>query len=337
MHENLKFTLITVIRNEQDILNTFLNHIDALFDEVYLVDHRSVDQTGNILQSSVTNHKNWHYITFEANALYQKEITTLLMHTAFGKDADCVFFLDCDEFIQVSSRDELQQIAIGLYDSATAGGLPWKNCIVDNLNKGQFTYESSIWMNPEPSHFSKICVPSTLYNKYSGRLSITQGNHQVLDSENNVLDTIDIGYLLHIPIRSRYQFIKKSLQSSLGNIARTTRKPGESYQFFEMLKMIKSGTISDDIIRGCISLYQKELSIIPISKKQIKIQRYIKTSLRNLGIHSTHKISSPLGPKDPYIVERILSDQILSWESENPQLLAYDEKKGEIFIERPEL
>jgi hypothetical protein len=100
----MKFSLITLIRNEQDILNTFLNHVDALFDEVYLVNHRSLDNTACILKSAVKQRSGWHYFALDLNAHYQKEVSNLLIQHAFNRGANFVFFQDCDEFLQVKDR-----------------------------------------------------------------------------------------------------------------------------------------------------------------------------------------------------------------------------------------
>jgi hypothetical protein len=193
----MKFALIATIRNEQDILNPFLNHIDALFDEVFLIDHRSVDQSSSILKSAAKQRKSWNYITFDINGHYQKETSTLLMRYSFKRDVDFVFFLDCDEFIQVKNREELERKVRGLSDSITGGCFRWINCVVDDLNRPQIKYKSPIWMNLEPSQFTKVFTPRSLYEKYGGNISLSQGNHQILDPKGNVLSTSEIGQFDH--------------------------------------------------------------------------------------------------------------------------------------------
>jgi len=41
----MKLAVAALIRNEIDIIGTFLQHIDALFDHVVLMDHGSIDGT----------------------------------------------------------------------------------------------------------------------------------------------------------------------------------------------------------------------------------------------------------------------------------------------------
>jgi hypothetical protein len=328
----MKFALVTTIRNEQDILNVFLNHIDALFDDVFLVDHRSVDRTSSILRSTVKKRKTWTYITLDVNGHYQKETSTLLMRYSFTNNADFVFFLDCDEFLKVKNREELEQRVKGLSVSSTGGSFRWINCVVDKLDRSKFKYKFAIWMNTEPSQFTKVFIPRSLYEKYNGNISVSQGNHQVFDPEGNVLYTSEIGHIIHLPVRSRFQLINKAIQSSLSNLSRVNRLPDENYQLYEILKMIANGAMSDDVIRGCIYLYQKEAKIIPISMRDLRDGKYQKTSLKDLCIATTQKFSFTFPHNNLHIIEQSVSDQILSWGNQNPENLMYDEKEGRISI-----
>ncbi|OGO28644.1 MAG: hypothetical protein A2136_07500 [Chloroflexi bacterium RBG_16_54_11] len=191
------------------------------------------------------------------------------MQYAFNKDADFIFFLDCDEFIQVMDREQLEKKVFGLYDSAKAGSFHWINCVTDILDRLLLKYNTGIWTNPDPPKFVMVCVPRSLYKKYSGNISRCQGNHQVIDPESNFMSTTEIGWSIHVPVRSLEQLKVKAIQSSLSHLIRPNRLPDENHQFFEMLKMISRGEMSDDFIRGCVYLYQNETKIIPISKSDL--------------------------------------------------------------------
>jgi len=327
----MKLALITIIRNEQDILNTFINHVDALFDEVYFVDHRSLDNTASIIKLAMKRRNGWYYFASDMNAHYQKEVTNLLIQHAFIRQADFVFFLDCDEFIQVKHRAELEAITKGLFDSATGGSFRWINCVPDKLDRPTFKFSSTIWKSKEPSKFTKVCIPRSLYEQHQGKIFISQGNHQIVDSEGNFMDTLEIGFMLHLPVRSKNQFINKAIQSSLSHLSRTSRLPDESYQFFEMLKLIAQNDISDDTLRGCVYLYQKEAKIIPISKLGLH-ENWQKTSLRALQIASGNEFSFSYPQPGPHLIEQVVSDHVLSWTVENPNNLVLDENEGRIYI-----
>ncbi len=151
----MKLSLITLIRNEQDILNAFLNHVDALFDEVYLLDHRSLDSTSQILIKAASLKKGFRYISVDVNGYYQKEISTLIMHHLFNNGSDYVFFLDCDEFFQIKNRNELENRLQELSNNNSVGSVRWINCFPDKLNNRRLNYQSSLWYSSEYSHLSQ--------------------------------------------------------------------------------------------------------------------------------------------------------------------------------------
>ncbi len=330
----MNLAAIYMIRNEQDILNVFINHVDALFDTVYLIDHRSIDSSEEILRSAVRQREGWTYIKLETNGHYQKETTTFAMRQLFKQGADCVFFLDCDEFIQIKNREKLEKIVVVLNNSRTVGSFRWINCVPDFLDRLQFNYNSVFWKSRELSQHSKVLIPKSVYDQYMGELFLSQGNHLVIDSGGKVLDTLEIGHLIHLPVRSRRQLIRKAILSELANISRSTRKPGEGFQFKEMLRTFANGEPRDDMVRGCVNLYQSTSKIIPITKMDLTNGMYQKTSLKKLGIASTHKFSFEINPVDTNFIERAVADQILSWEDEDSGNLVYDEKGGRIFIKK---
>ena len=330
----MKFGLVVLIKNEQDILNAFLNHIDALFDFVILIDHRSVDNSTEILKKAVSQRMNWTYISLDVNGYYQKEAENLVLPRLFEIGVDFVFFLDCDEFVQVQSRKELEETVVRLNQPSMVGNFRWNNCINDDIHTQQFENKSSIYKCKEQSPYSKVLIPRSVYEHYMGKIYLSQGNHQVLDLDGKVLESFEIGNLIHIPIRSRKQLINKAIRSSMACIARSNSSPGESFQFFKMLEMIANGEISDDMVRGSICLYQNESKIIPISKSDLNKSNYLKTSLKELKIATSHKFSFGFDHRDIYILERNVANQILSWGSENPGKLIYDQKEGRIYIKQ---
>jgi hypothetical protein len=258
----------------------------------------------------------------------------LIIQHLFERNVDCVFFLDCDEFINIKNREELVKIVTVLQNSQIAGSFRWVNCVPDILNRSQFQYESAIWKCTECSQYSKVMIPRSVYNRFEGNISFSQGNHQVLGSDGNALNTLEVGTLIHVPVRSRNQMIQKTILSSMAHLSREGRKPGEGYQFKEMLKPITSGELSDDWVRGCVNLYQKASRIAPISKIDLTNGLYQKTSLKKLKITSTQAFSFVPQPKDPCFFERSIAEQILFWEDEDPKNLRYDEATGKIFIQK---
>jgi len=331
----IKLSLITLIRNEQDILNVFLDHIDALFDEVYLLDHRSIDYSSKILINAANLRKGFRYIKVELNGHYQKEMSTILMHHLFENGADYVFFLDCDEFFIFKNRNELEQLILELGEKETIGSVRWINGFPLDLSNSHLNYFSKLWISSEESPFSKVIIPRSAYEKYNKKLSIIQGNHLALDEDGKPLETKEIGQLVHIPIRSKEQLISKVIRSSLSDFSRITKMPGESYQYKEMLKLIMNSKLSDDEIRGCINLYQKEGKILLISKQDLKRGNWIKTCIEELNIARTNKFKFRFTKQNANQINlQIIADHIFSLENENPEDIVFLDSESKISLRK---
>lgn len=246
----MQLGVITQIRNEIDIINTFLSHIDNLFDFVYLVDHQSIDGTEKILKDAVSSRPKWKYFFLDVKTRLQSSVTNLLLNQAFSDGIDYLFFLDADEFIEIESRFELEIKVQNLNQMFSVGLLSWKNCICNDFHEISFSQFSKIWIPSETSNFNKIIISKYLYEKCEKRLTVSQGHHGAYDSNGIGIPGIPIGTLLHIPIRGLQQTQKKVILTVISYRGFSYRKPGNSYQYYEMLKKIADGKVTDNDIRG---------------------------------------------------------------------------------------
>jgi hypothetical protein len=117
-------------------------------------------------------------------------------------------------------------------------------------------------------------------------------------------------------------------------LAKSYRNPAEGYQFLEVLKMLARGEISDDVVRGCIYLYQIESKIVNLPIKDLTNGKYSKTSLNDLKLASSHKNFFDFPFQKPELLEKMVANQILYWENEDPKNLIYDKNKKKIYISR---
>jgi hypothetical protein len=205
-----------MIRDEIDIIEPLLCHLDALFNKVYLLDHKSVDGTTEYLKQAVAQRSEWVYIALEFNGTFQKHVSNILLKRAFADGADFVFYLDADEFIWVKDRQELEASVQRLQDCDSVGYLSWRNCLPFRLNEGNFSFDTRIWLHDRSSIYKKVIISRTLFERLNGNIVVLEGNHIAISSDNDKLEPIDLGLLIHIPIRSKKQAEKKlSSQPSL--------------------------------------------------------------------------------------------------------------------------
>jgi len=240
----MKLGLITLIRDEIDIIRSFLGHVDALFDRVYLIDHQSIDGTDCILKEVSREKSKFTYYQLEAKIMLQKAVSNLFIPEAFSAGIDFLFFLDADEFIQVTSRADLEeQLTQNDYSSSIAC-LRWKNCILDDFNNTSFDFNTSVWIPQEKSNFIKAIIPLEFYKK-NLKLQIGSGNHLVF-LNNQMVPSKEIGTLFHIPIRSRNQAIKKALISYIAISTIKNRGSGNSFQLLNMIEKIAKADVTDN-------------------------------------------------------------------------------------------
>ena len=125
--EAFELHAIAMIRNEADLLSTFLARATALFDKIFIVDHQSTDGTRTMLEQRATDCQRIEIFDFRYQAYYQSEISNCLTRHAIAKGADWVFFLDADEFIDVDDRESLERLVKNF--SHEVMHLPWANLI----------------------------------------------------------------------------------------------------------------------------------------------------------------------------------------------------------------
>lgn len=326
----MKLGLVTIIHNEQDILGEFLNHIDALFDYVLLIDHLSFDNSREMIQTAAKHRTNWRVFTYESAGFFQNEISKLAMSFLFERNMDAVFFLDADEFIQVKNRKAFEQLVDQVSSPPQAGCFRWNNALTELVNR-PFTSDTPIWQCNEPSQYQKVFIPVSLHKQFKGKLFLAQGNHLVSNGRNNPLDTIELGRMIHIPIRSRRQLFEKVIRTALSAAIIKTLKPGETGHIYTMLHRFASGEMDDDSIRGCVHLYQKESKIIPTSIQDLSSEQYTRTSLNGLNIPSSHRFNPINQRLSKYDIKQILFTEP---QIENSRKSYIDEKNGRIFIQQ---
>lgn len=281
----MKLGLIAQIRDEIDIIETWLNHVDSLFDRVYLIDHQSIDGTGELLKQAVSQREDWEYYFLDCKTKLQAEVSTLVMHEAFAKDLDFLFFLDVDEFIQVHSRCELEHLLSGSRDPNTMWDLHWKNTIRGDLHEEFFKFESPLYVPEKESNHKKIIIPSEIYKNFGKELRIIYGNHSVFVKSLGRLNSIRMGTILHLPVRSRDQVEKKVILNVIAQRGFKNRMPGRSTHTYEMLKRIAEGKLTDNEVRGFTITYDSiESRHTSISVEDLSKQRYELTSFTELDL-----------------------------------------------------
>jgi Glycosyl transferase family 2 len=224
----MKIWGVAMVRNEADIIETFVRHNLTRLDGLAIVDHRSADDTVNILAALAREGLPLMLLANNAVAYAQKEImTSALRQVLTATPADFVFPLDADEFIKTPSRARMERALAAM--PADAHGLmnwptyvpdfdlPWEG-IVACARQARRLLE-------ERHRHGKVVVAR--HFAASPRALLAGGNHAVLPwfgaeagdlAPHHVFDPNELA-LAHLPHRNAQQFVVKITVNRLARIA----------------------------------------------------------------------------------------------------------------------
>ena len=232
-----KLVGLSMVRNESDIIETFIRHNLTLLNELHVVDHNSSDNTREILtllkQEGLPIHI-YHYNELEYS---QERILNQMMQHILNSDAniDYIFPLDADELIYCPSREILHYF-LSLIPQERVGMYTWRGYLPNSTE-----YDPDFICHFTDQRKEEILTPKVIIPRAIAETCIlTIGSHYMINSDgkeikstvfiepNNqqfyywfierfqaeFITTNDL-WLGHYPIRSTAQQIKKVLEKSI--------------------------------------------------------------------------------------------------------------------------
>jgi Glycosyl transferase family 2 len=277
----MRLAVITVVRDERDIIALFLAHVTRLFDLVFIVDHRSVDGT-NLALDLWSKKENFYRYTLNTSSHHQSQVSHRLVKEAFSKGADFVFFLDADEFVNVQSRAELEE-ALGSQTSPLLE-LRWKNTIIEGFLKEANPLSPESVISVPVNRTSKVgkAIISKRFYDDTDEYELSLGNHAIKDGAGNAIPAPIIGDILHVPIRSRGQFARKLIRSSLNKISQLTLKYIETWHYQLPLKMFSESDLSDEQMYFLAANYSGTWFIGELKEENISSPAFERKSFNNI-------------------------------------------------------
>ena len=232
-----KRVALSMVRNESDVIETFIRHNLTLLDELHIVDHNSSDNTREILtllkQEGLPIHI-YHYNELE---FAPERVLNHMMQHILNNDADIdyIFPLDADEFIYCPSREKLNAF-LTLIPQNRVGMYIWRGYLPSSTE-----YDPDFICHFTDQRKEEMLTPKVIIPRAIAETCIlTIGSHYMIDSDgkeikstvfiepNNqqfyywfierfqaeFITTNDL-WLGHYPIRSTIQQIKKVLEKSI--------------------------------------------------------------------------------------------------------------------------
>ena len=209
------------MRNEEDILDTFVRYHTARVDALLVADDGSDDATPRILEGLQASGIPIHVRRLSPSDVFpQAAILTQLIQDAARKlDPDWIVPLDADEFV----RGSLDRLA-GL-DGVVA--LPWQTYVPTPADAADGDVLDRLVHRKvhEDPQFFKVAISRAVFSHPEFRLG--EGSHHV-ETPAAAAHRVDGVSLAHFPVRSAAQVRRKA-----GNFLRRARlpdrQPGHSY------------------------------------------------------------------------------------------------------------
>ena len=309
MGQAMKLALVSMIRDEADILPAFLEHASELFDMGFLLDHRSSDGSQKIMDDFCSGFSGWSYFKLDFPGRHQRDMSNIFMRRAFDAEVDAVIFLDADEFIDCT-KEELLSKTCCLNEEQEIGLLRWIPCVPKTFSNSQFDLDEPLYVAQHPSPASlvapKVVVTRQIFLDANGMLRVTQGNHAV-EGGQAPWPTREIGCIYHVPIRSRQQLFRKAVLGATSNLCDGNSMRDLAFQKKDMVEMIGAGQLTVSRLRSMATNYpQVREEVEPISSPDLVSAGF---EFRKLNVARSRKhIRRPKPVSDYVIVANALRD-----------------------------
>lgn len=252
----MKLAVVAQIRNEADILPAFAAHIAALFDYALLMDHGSVDGSEPFLAALCAGRPGWARWRIDVAGHHQAHFATFAAAHLFGEsDADCVAFLDADEFVEVADRAALERVLAPLLAEPRAVPLfAWRNGL-PRRRTAPLRFGAELLVADTLSPYRKAWLTRALFAASGGRAAPLSGAHGIDPGDGGAVTETLCGSLLHLPLRSLAQCERKMVLGSLAALARADRPPNESLHWIATMRRIAAGGLDDADLPALVARY----------------------------------------------------------------------------------
>jgi predicted O-linked N-acetylglucosamine transferase (SPINDLY family) len=225
-----RLVAVGTVRNEEDIIESFVRHTLRFVDELRLVDHLSTDRTPAILAALQAEGLAVHVTRHSGQTLVQEQLVTQLAREAFRAGADWVIPLDADEFIEAGN---LRAVLADLDRTAPGaiGWWPWVSMVPhpdDDVTAADPVRRIVHRLATERVVTPKCLVPRAVTLRPDWQ--IAPGSHHVRLGSMDPLPMVQLmagQALRHYPLRSLTQLMTKVV---LGHLA--SRPQGEARSKF---------------------------------------------------------------------------------------------------------
>ena len=278
----MRIISFSIVRNECDIIESFVRYTLSYVDKMYITIAPSTDGTAEILEQLAREGAPLILIPDEASHHNQVAAMNGMMRRINEcENADLLLPLDADEFYigEGNPRWQLEQLGQDAIYS-----VDWKTFIPmdDDDRSIRFVPKRLRFArNEEHERTHKCVIPAAVARLPGAHLGM--GSHSFRNGPEYFTSVPELR-LAHIPVRSREQLMKKVLVGVLADMARKDRLPGESYHWYSMVRQILApggiDTTKAALAYGCsaprIGIHRCSMDISFCPKPYVRYHHLIK-------------------------------------------------------------
>lgn len=274
----MKIVSVSMVRNEADVIETFVRYQCEIVDAMLIVDHASSDETPAILRRLRDEGLPLHLSSEDGAAYDQSRVVTKAAREAAGVHrADLVLPLDADEFPvargAASVRAALEALPLGVDSYYRAPWVTYVPTAADAAEEENVLRRIQHRRKTEPV-FVKVIIPGELIRRR--KATVGTGSHGLLrygriwhrKHEHREAPGLAIA---HFPVRSVEQLVRKVLVGWPAQLARGDRKPGEGGQWGVLFERFRRGELptADELSVLALDYSAKDDSTEPIAARLV--------------------------------------------------------------------
>jgi hypothetical protein len=248
----MKLCGVTMLRNEADIVESFVRHNLSFLDSLFVVDHGSSDGTGEILEALVAEGLPLEVERDPSVGYLQSEIMTRAARHAFAHHgADFVFAIDGDEFLKAPRR-ELLETVLATLPHGLHGAMQWQTYVPDFDRAAPASpnvlAHAKRRLTEERHGLHKVIIDRSFIDTPDAVIAI--GNHVVLPhAAHSIAErpvkhakiSADVVALGHLPVRGARQLTNKIVIGWLAHCVARRANADLAFHWRELYEEMASG------------------------------------------------------------------------------------------------